>query len=141
MAEHTDPGGIDVELLLEDLKARAARRRALGDINPKVLDMPFDADDGVPVRGAIRIRPEVAYSSKPGVGRIITLAKRTLIRLQHHFIADIVSQANAALADLEDARRDEERARRELEARVAALEERLGRGGAGADGGATGPSE
>ena len=127
MAAHDpDPaGGIDVDRLMDDLKARVAHRRAAGDLDPEILDMPFDADDGVPVRTAIRLRPEVAYSSKPGIGRVITLAKRTLIRLQYHFTADIVAQANTALASLEDARREEERARQALERRTAQLEDEL----------------
>lgn len=125
MSDPTPPPAIDVDMLMDDLKGRVERRRADGEIDPRVLDLPFDADDGAPARTHVRMRPEVAYSSKPGVGRIITAVKRTAIRLLHHFVADLVAQINAALARLDGARRDDERARAELEDRAARQEEEL----------------
>lgn len=64
------------------------------------------------------LRPETAYSSKPGVGKAITLAKRVLISLEGQVLDDLVSQFNAVLAT--------ERAEREdLEAEVARLRARV----------------
>lgn len=119
------PGGIDVDRLMDDLKRRVAARRAAGEIDPRVLDMPFNALDDASSAAPIRLRPEVAYSSKPGVGRVITLAKRALIKMQFHFLNDAVTQANTALARLEDELRDERRARAALEGQVARLDDEL----------------
>jgi hypothetical protein len=118
-------GGIDIDLLMSDLKARAQQRREAGEIDSRVLDMPFSPEDDPSPRAPIRLRPEVAYSSKPGIGRLITLIKRTLIKLQFHFINDVVTQANAALARLDDELRDERAARGAVEKRAARLEDEL----------------
>lgn len=125
MSDAERTGGIDVDRLMDDLRARVERRRAEGELDPRVLDLPFDGDDGAPARTLVRLRPEVAYSSKRGVGRVITLVKRTMIRLLHHFLADLVAQVNAALSRLDGARRDDERARAELEDRAARMEDEL----------------
>lgn len=118
-------GGIDVDRLMDDLKRRAQRRREAGEVDPRVLDMPFRPQDDPSPGVSIRLRPEVAYSSKPGVGRAITLAKRTLIKMQFHFLNDIVTQANTALTRLEDDLRDERRARAALERQIERLDNEL----------------
>jgi hypothetical protein len=120
------PGGaIDIDLLMSDLKARAQQRREAGEIDPRILDMPFSPEDDPSPRAPIHLRPEVAYSSKPGIGRLITLLKRTLIKLQFHFINDVVTQANAALARLDDQLRDERAARGAIEKRAMQLEDEI----------------
>jgi hypothetical protein len=126
----TDParptGGIDVDRLMDDLKRRVEARRAAGEIDQRVLDMPFTAETDVDATSAsVRLRPETAYSSKPGLGRVITIAKRAQIRFIFHFLNDLVSQINAALRRLDDRQGDTERARRRLEEQVVRNEEEL----------------
>jgi hypothetical protein len=118
-------GGIDVDRLMDDLKRRVAARRAAGEIDPRVLDLPFSPLDDASAAAPIRLRPEVAYSSKPGVGRAITFVKRAMIRMQFHFLNDAVTQANAALARLDEQLREERQARAGLARTVARLEGEL----------------
>lgn len=122
-------GGIDVDHLMRDLKRRVAARRAAAEIDPRVLDLPFQpgADDEALARVVSRIvlRPQVAYSTKPGVGPVITRVKRTLISLLFHFLNDIVDQINGVARQLGDALSAEERAREGLEVHTARLESEL----------------
>jgi hypothetical protein len=119
-------GGIDVDRLMDDLKRRVDARRAEGELDPRVLDMPFTVDaDGDATGLSVRLRPQTAYSSKAGVGRAITFAKRAQIRFIYHFLNDMVGQVNAALRRLDDRADQQERARARLEERVAQLEEEL----------------
>lgn len=129
MSEPPAPGGIDVGRLMADLERRVAARRAAGEIDPAVLDLPFDGDEPVEVGPSVRLRPETAYSTRPGVGRVITMAKRAAIRFLFHFLNDLVVQINAALARLDAAQgaaeRQLERARGEAQARTARLEDEV----------------
>jgi hypothetical protein len=122
-------GGIDVDHLMQDLKRRVAARRAAGEIDPKVLDLPFrpGADDEAPARVARRVvlRPQVAYSTKRGVGPVITRVKRTLISLLYHFLNDVVDQLNGVTHQLGEALSAEERAREGVEVRTARLESEI----------------
>lgn len=120
-------GAIDVDRLMADLKARVAARRRLGEYDPEVLDLPFDAGLDEDATGAphVRLRLETAYSSKPVVGRAITAAKRLQIRSVFHFLNDAVTQVNAALASMRAALESEVRSREALEDRVRELEAEL----------------
>lgn len=115
---------IDVERIVEDIRERAAVRRAHGGYDLRIADARLDIR---PDR--ITLRPETAYSSKPVIGRLITGAKRTLIKLQYHFLDDVVSQTNRALEIARAQVKAESERRTELEKRIAHLEARL----AGAD--------
>jgi len=118
--------GIDVDRLMDDLKRRVDARRAAAEIDPRVLDMPFTAETDPDAPGtSVRLRPETAYSSKPGVGRAITFAKRAQIRFLHHFLNDLVAQINTALLRLDARHDDEERERRRLQEQVGRLEDEL----------------
>lgn len=129
MSGQAEPGGIDVARLMEDLERRVAARRAAGELDPAVLDLPFDGDEPADAGPSVRLRPETAYSTRPGVGRVITLAKRAVIRFLFHFLNDLVVQINGALARLDAARIAAERegatARGALEADVARLEDEV----------------
>ena len=118
-------GGIDLDRLMADLKRRVAARRAAGEYDERLFDVPFDED--LPGGGGelVRLRMETAYSSKPLVGKAITLGKRLQIRLLFHFLNDVVTQTNAALTGMRAALDKEERAREALEDRVRDLEARL----------------
>ncbi|MEQ8833897.1 MAG: hypothetical protein RIB67_05560 [Miltoncostaeaceae bacterium] len=109
MSEPAGAGGIDVDRLMADLERRVEARRAAGELDPAVLDLPFDGDEPAGGGPTVRLRPETAYSTKPGVGRIITLAKRSVIRFLFHFLNDLVIQINGALARLDAAQAAAER--------------------------------
>lgn len=111
---------LDVERIVRELQERVAQRRARGEYDDPGLQGHFSM-----APGGIALRPEVAYSAKPFVGPAITRLKQTLIRLQFHFLNDMATQMNSALA-VANSRLDAEIARRaELEARIEHLERRL----------------
>lgn len=111
---------IDVEQIVEELRERAAQRRAAGELNTGILEARLDIR---PER--ITLRPEVAYSAKPVIGPFITGAKRLLIRLQYHFLDDVIAQTNRSM-ELARAQADAEiQRRKDLERRIAELERRL----------------
>lgn len=154
MSRDADPAGaIDVDLLMEDLKARVRARRAAGELDPAVLALPFSADAGAVDDGDddahVRLRLETAYSSKAYVGRPITVAKRGAIRFVYHFLNDMVDQVNAALGRLSAALRGERDERERLEIRAEELASEVARLRAEVDGlrdrlerdGGTPPSE
>src|SRR5690606_11118194 len=117
---------IDVERLVEDLRARVARAREEGaygdDLTGVALAPP-------PPEPRVRFRPELAYSTKPLVGRPLTLLKRALMRLIVHPLDDMARQADAAIgADREWARAAvtaEAGARERVQDDVLALLERI----------------
>ena len=99
-----EPPVIDVDALVEDLRERVARARREG----------LYADD-LSGRGAcgpaapearVRFRPELAYSTKPVVGRPLTAVKKVLLRLLVHVFDDLARQADAGIAAAEAAARD-----------------------------------
>jgi len=120
------PGAVDVDRLMADLKVRVDARRRAGGYDRDLLDMPFDEDLALGGGGGpVRLRPETAYSSKPVVGRAITLAKQAQIRGMYHFLQDVVTQTNSALVAMRAALEAESRYREALEERVSELEEEL----------------
>jgi O-antigen chain-terminating methyltransferase len=105
---------IDVERLVEDLKARAARERAAGaygdDLSGVQLEAPAVAGaslaEGFDLAGAgprIRFRPELGFSSKPVIGPVITLVKQFFLRLLFFVFDDLAQQADVAVRRLETA--------------------------------------
>lgn len=117
--------GIDLDRLMADLKRRVAARRMAGEYDERLFDVPFDEDLPGGAGELVRLRMETAYSSKPLVGRAITLGKRLQIRLLFHFLNDVVTQTNAALTTMRASLDAEERAREALEDRVRELETAL----------------
>src|SRR5262245_58390047 len=98
-----EPPVIDVDALVEDLRARVARAKAEGRY----------ADDlsGIGLRppapeARVRFRPELAYSTKPLVGRPLTAVKKLLLRLLVHVFDDLARQADAGIAAAEGTARD-----------------------------------
>lgn len=111
---------IDVERLVADLRERVVRRRATGgyadDLTGVTLEPP-------PPEAPVRFRPELAYSSKPGIGKPLTLLKQTILRLLVHVFDDLARQTSVAVLD---ARRAADEARRwSEEALRAEADERL----------------
>lgn len=106
MTEEREPAPIDVERLVEELRERVARRRATGPYDEDVA--PLDLDGPAPV-AAVRFRPELAYSTKPGVGRPLTVVKQGMLRLLVHVFDDLARQTNEALQRLEREARDARR--------------------------------
>jgi SAM-dependent methyltransferase len=104
------PPIIDVELLVEELKARLERERAAGayadDLSGVVLQKPsrgptvgtFDFAGEQP---RVRFRPELGFSSKRIIGRPITLVKQLILRLLFHVFDDLARQTDAALGKIE----------------------------------------
>ncbi len=122
-------GAIDLDRLMDDLKRRVEDRRAAAEIDPRILHMPFTVEGGENGAGtaSVRLRPETAYSSKPIVGRPVTIAKRSAIRFLYHFLNDLVGQLNTVLARLDEAQQGEERAREAVEARTGRIEDEVSR--------------
>jgi SAM-dependent methyltransferase len=108
MATHTDhePAGdgdvtgpvIDVPALVDELRVRAAALRASGGVG---ADLDFGA---VPIAGPHRphvaFRPDLAYSSKPVVGPVITGVKQTTLRMMIHVFNALAADADAAVGAL-----------------------------------------
>jgi SAM-dependent methyltransferase len=106
------PPIIDVERLVEDLKARLERERAAGayadDLSGVVLQKPPSVDPATPLEPAydfdaprVRFRPELGFSSKPVIGPVITFVKRFILRLIFHVMDDLARQTDAALGRVE----------------------------------------
>jgi SAM-dependent methyltransferase len=103
---------IDVELLVEELKERVASERAAGayqdDLSGVALKKPPPIDAAASIGPAydadasrVRFRPELGFSSKPVIGRLITLVKQFILRLLFHVFDDLAKQTDAALGRIE----------------------------------------
>jgi O-antigen chain-terminating methyltransferase len=98
-----EPPVIDVEALVEDLRARVARAKAEGlyadDLSGLALRPPAP-------EARVRFRPELAYSTKPLVGKPLTAVKKVLLRLLVHVFDDLARQADAGIAAAEATAKD-----------------------------------
>jgi SAM-dependent methyltransferase len=85
---------IDVERLVEELRARVAAARRDGlygdDLAGEALRIP-------PPEARVRFRPELAYSDKPVVGKPLTAVKQVILRLLVHVFDDLARQTDAAI--------------------------------------------
>lgn len=88
---------VDVERLVEDLRARAVRGHADGSYGGDVGGGPLPLASGRP---QVVFRPQLGYSSKPGVGKAITGVKQVQLRLLFHVFNDLAQQADAAVGDI-----------------------------------------
>jgi O-antigen chain-terminating methyltransferase len=117
-----EPPIIDVEALVEDLRGRVARAKAEGrygdDLSGVALRAPAP-------EARVRFRPELAYSTKPLVGRPLTAVKKVLIRLLVHVFDDLARQADAGIAVAEGAARDARAWAEQAAAAEAAARERI----------------
>ena len=110
---------IDVEQLVTELKERVERERAAGayanDLSGVSLEVPAPTlADGYDIGAEgnrIRFRPELAFSSKPVIGPVITLVKQFFIRLLFFVLDDLARQSDAAVTRLEMALKAEAAAR------------------------------
>jgi hypothetical protein len=95
---------IDVDLLVEDIRRRAAAMRESGAYPEHLLDAPFDLDTddplGAGLASPITLRPERGYSSKPVIGSGITAVKRVAEKLVHHVVQDGLDQASIRIEHL-----------------------------------------
>lgn len=109
-----DQHDIDVERLVSELRERVARMRAAGayadDLTGLELELPADS-------APVVFRPELAYSTKRGVGKPLTLLKRTILRLLVHVFDDLARQTSVAVQRLDGELRE---ARRHAEEAIAA---------------------
>lgn len=87
---------VDVERLVDDLRARAARARETGAYGPEVGLGPVTVER--PGRPTVRLRPELGYSSKPVVGKGITGAKQLALRVLYHVLDDLGRQTDQAVS-------------------------------------------
>lgn len=94
------------QAMTADIRAEAAVLRA--QTSALVTDVP------VPVH----LRPELGYSSKPGVGRIITAIKRVAEKLVHHVVQDAFDRVSQRLTRIDVMMDQQER-------RIAVLEAHL----------------
>jgi hypothetical protein len=137
MAEDDAPR-IDLSRLPGELEERAERERASGgypeDLSAYELE-PADGVsssiiDGFDLRSGgprVRFRPELAFSTKPVVGPAITLLKRFYLRLLLYVFDDLARQTDTAFARVEAALAVEIATRERLEDEVRELEARLAR--------------
>jgi hypothetical protein len=133
---------IDLEHLVERLEQQVAAERAQGgypdDLSDVELVAPAGTTDATEPRLAagfdlgaagprVRFRPELGYSSKPFVGRPITLLKRFYLRLLFYVFDDLARQTDAALSRVESALAVEIATRERLQREVDDLRARLER--------------
>ena len=119
MPERSQRPIIDVEQLVTELKERVERERAAGayanDLSGVSLEVPAPTlADGFDIGAGgnrIRFRPELAFSSKPVIGPVITLVKKFFVRLLFFVLDDLARQSDAAVTRLEMALKAEAAAR------------------------------
>jgi hypothetical protein len=132
----------DLEHLVERLEKQVAAERAQGgyadDLSDVELVAPGASTEATEHAGAagfdlgavgprVRFRPELGYSSKPLVGRPITLLKRFYLRLLFYVFDDLARQTDAALSRVESALAVEIATRERLQREVHDLRARLDR--------------
>jgi hypothetical protein len=127
---------IDHERLVERLEKRVAAERERGayedDLSDVELETPSTRTPGLAsgfdlgaLGPRVRFRPELGYSSKPLIGRPITLVKQLYLRLLFYVLDDLARQTDTALARVESALAVEIATRERLELEVRELRARL----------------
>ena len=113
MADADEPM-IDVDRLVQELSERVEEQRRAGAYaDDPSSALPLDLP---PPEAPVRFRPERAYSTKPVVGRPLTMVKQGLLRLLVHVFDDLAAQTSAAIeADRRDARQAEAALRTRIE--------------------------
>jgi hypothetical protein len=131
MADEPAQQPFDPDQLVAELKGRVERERAAGayadDLSGIGLEVPSQAVEASTAR--VRFRPELGFSSKPVIGRVITLIKRVLLRLQFYVFDDLARQADSAITDLEARLAAEiatrERLEDEMDGKIRELEDKV----------------
>jgi hypothetical protein len=129
MPEERAPQPVDADELVAGLRERVETERAAGayadDLSGFELEIPPRKTSGP----RVRFRPELGFSSKPVIGRPITLMKRVLLRLQLYVFDDLARQADEAIERVEHRLAVEiatrERLEEELGAKIRELEAKL----------------
>ena len=123
MAEKRVGEPVPPEQLVASLEERVEAERAAGgysdDLSAFELEIPQEPEPRV------RFRPELGFSSKPVIGRPITLTKRLLLRLQLYVFDDLAKQADEAIRGVERRLEVEIATRERLEGEIRALEARI----------------
>ncbi|WP_246496300.1 hypothetical protein [Miltoncostaea marina] len=98
MSEPAQEPAVDVERLVDELRERVARMRAAGayadDLTGIDLELPAES-------APVVFRPQLAYSTKRGVGKPLTLLKRAILRLLVHVFDDLARQTSTAVQRLD----------------------------------------
>jgi hypothetical protein len=131
MAEGPAQRPLDAEEIVAELRERMEQERAAGaypdDLSAFGLEaLPHAGDASSP---RVRFRPELGFSSKPVIGPVVTLVKRTILRLQFYVFDDLAKQADAAIGNVEARLAAEiatrERLESELEGKIRELEDKI----------------
>ena len=128
---------IDVERLMDEVRERAARKRAQGAYGDDVAELTLGDIAAAPsVDGAFDRLSEIALvsgnretmaSPRPVVGPLITFARRAVVKLASPFLGDIVRQINTFHVETVNQLRQLEGERMgALDARLGVVEERTG---------------
>jgi hypothetical protein len=121
MAEHP----VDLEQVVAGLRERVERDRAAGAYADELSRFELERPHADGPR--VRFRPELGFSSKPVIGRPITVTKRLLLRLQLYVFDDLARQADDAIQAVERRLEVEIATRERLEGQVSELEARIRR--------------
>ena len=120
---------VDVEQLMEGLRERVEKERAAGAYADDLSGFELELQPQEASGPRVRFRPELGFSSKPVIGRPITLVKRLLLRLQLYVFDDLARQADEAIQRIERRLEVEiatrERLESELEAKICELEAKI----------------
>jgi hypothetical protein len=127
----------NVERITDELKQRVAKERAAGayadDLSSVELEVPgegapiVEGFDLEAVGPRVRFRPELGFSAKPVVGPVITLVKKSILRLLFYVLDDLARQTDTAIRRVETALAVEIATRERLEGQVGELEARIAR--------------
>jgi hypothetical protein len=134
--ERTEAAGY-AERLADELRERVERERAAGayadDLSGVELEVPgegapiVEGFDLEAVGPRVRFRPELGFSAKPVVGPVITLVKKSILRLLFYVLDDLARQTDTAIRRVESALAVEVATRERLEGQVGELEARIAR--------------
>ena len=97
---------IDVEQIVEDIRARLEHQRAAGaysdDLSGITLEVSPAQEDGSDVDAPrVRFRPELGFSTKRVIGPVITLFKQFLLKLLFFVFDDLAKQVDTAIRRIE----------------------------------------
>lgn len=100
---------LDVDALMEGIRARVAEKKARGlyavdalAIDAVGADAPWDQDrlEELQAAAAVTQRIVIAPSDKPGIGPVVTRAKRFIVRAGFHNLEDVIGQVTLFNAEM-----------------------------------------
>ena len=126
MAGDTSPDS-DVDQVVASLRQRVEQEQASGAYADDLSGFELETPPPEASDPRVQFRPELGFSSKPVIGRPITLVKRLLLRLQLYVFDDLAKQADEAIRRAENKLEVEIAARERLEGEVRELEAKVRR--------------